>query len=640
MNESNADFAPILRTRRPLNRSLRNPAALWLGCAAIGLSLVVSTLRAGAAESPEKSAYVEMLRADRARDAGDMESAFEAYQRALELFQRLRAEQPGYKVAAIEFRMDYCREQAATTKSALPPAAPPAPPPADESTALKEHNETLAAALSHSEEGRARLEAEIARLNQVVAGADAQANDLRSDIASLQSQIEDARIQAAAWTDQKKQDEAVLISLRDELARQQARQASMARDLDREIKRAESLAAILDSAKSNMETLKKNADVKLATSPLLDEIQALNKSAQQTAAERDSATARAAALEAALRAAQAELETERANPIRTAETRGGNEALQSEADGLRRENDGLQKRLQATSAKLESQARDHAGELVKATAGQEQLQSVIADLSSRMEAMDRQRQELAASAEALKQRRAVPPPPPPSPPAPEPTPIAAPEPPPEPMPEPSVVADVAGGSPEPSPEPRPEIPAQDWQVQADQAMEAKSHERALAIYEQVLASSPDDPTALLGYARAKMSLGDMANARRAAARLTDLSPNDAAGYHALGVIEAKSGNRRTATRCFQQACSIDPSNAAYHRDLAIAYYAGRQIQEAVEHYREVIRLSPSDGQAHFNLSALLLMGRNPPVDEVRDLYRKALSLGELRDPAIEAKIGL
>jgi Flp pilus assembly protein TadD len=104
------------------------------------------------------------------------------------------------------------------------------------------------------------------------------------------------------------------------------------------------------------------------------------------------------------------------------------------------------------------------------------------------------------------------------------------------------------------------------------------------------------------------------------------------------MAEVKSGNRRTAARCFQRAVELAPENAIYQRDLGVALYALGRTEDATERYREVVRLSPNDGQAHFNLAALLLMQRNPPKDEARAMYEKALQLGEARDASIENKL--
>jgi tetratricopeptide (TPR) repeat protein len=94
-----------------------------LGWASVGAKAAGDSL-------PEHSAYTEMLRADRMREAEDSAGARIAYRTALELFEALRTSRPDYKPAVMEHRMDYCRGQiAALPQDAAPIANPIAAPP-------------------------------------------------------------------------------------------------------------------------------------------------------------------------------------------------------------------------------------------------------------------------------------------------------------------------------------------------------------------------------------------------------------------------------------------------------------------------------------------------------------------------------
>lgn len=125
--------------------NLRAPSRVALAFLFLGLA----PLRAHALGDPlpEQSAYTEMLRADRMIQAEDFTGARIAYRAALELFAALRAQQPEYKPAILEHRMNYCRQklealppeeteavpaQAADLPSAAAPEpAPESVPPAD-----------------------------------------------------------------------------------------------------------------------------------------------------------------------------------------------------------------------------------------------------------------------------------------------------------------------------------------------------------------------------------------------------------------------------------------------------------------------------------------------------------------------------
>ena len=86
-------------------------------------------LAQGAGAPPEKPAYVEMLKGDQYRERGERVKAAECYRQAIELFQVLRREQPAYKPDAIQYRLDYVRQQLEALVAAgvvLPPPAPAA----------------------------------------------------------------------------------------------------------------------------------------------------------------------------------------------------------------------------------------------------------------------------------------------------------------------------------------------------------------------------------------------------------------------------------------------------------------------------------------------------------------------------------
>ncbi|MDZ4200162.1 MAG: tetratricopeptide repeat protein, partial [Kiritimatiellia bacterium] len=62
---------------------------------------------------PERPAYVEMLKADRFREANQGDKALRAYRASLQLFLDLQREKPEYKTDIIGYRIAYCREQLA-----------------------------------------------------------------------------------------------------------------------------------------------------------------------------------------------------------------------------------------------------------------------------------------------------------------------------------------------------------------------------------------------------------------------------------------------------------------------------------------------------------------------------------------------
>lgn len=618
MNESRSASAPNRPLPHPADRRLHRLAIPILAMVAAFAAPLATT---AAADLPEKGAYVEMVRGDRTRDGGDPVAAIENYGRALDLFRVLRAERPDYKSAAIEYRMDYCRRQIAALKAAAPatpaaapvaapaPAPVPVPVPAVAPSAPAEPAVDVAA-----------LREEIRRLTEGAASAEA-----------MQARLKDVEAAAAQMETERKR-------LQDE-------SGDLRRTADLAAKRVESMTAALAAVKQDLDAARKAGDVDAATAPLRDEIKRLGREAEAMGKDRDKAMAEAERANARHGEIEKALVDEK---LAVKELKARVEALDpARAEGEMRTVLGdkarLEAQVQVLSAKLEAQTHEAKASRAAAEATQTDASRQVAALMRETRDLTREREQLVAKAgksadritsleaqiaEASRPPQAA-------------APAAAPTPAPPPVAEAAPAAPVMPApetpAPVPMPAPAPQPPPA-WKADADAAMAANTADRALAIYEQALAASPDDPAALLGSSRAQLKLGNVEAARAAAARLVALQPDAASSQHALAMTEAAAKNRRSALRGFQKAVDLEPANPTYHRDLAVALYDRGRSADAAEHYREVVRLAPKDGQSHFNLAAILVMQRNPPLDEARAMYEKALALGEARDESIEKKL--
>jgi len=617
MNESRSASAPNRPLPHPADRRLHRLAIPILAMAAAFAAPLATT---AAADLPEKGAYVEMVRGDRTRDGGDPIAAIANYERALDLFRVLRAERPDYKAAAIEFRMDYCRRQIAALKAAAPaapvaaPVAPPVAAPAPAAAPQKPAEPAVDVAA---------LRDEIRRLSDAAASAEA-----------MQARLKDVEAAAAQMETERKR-------LQDE-------SGDLRRAADLSAKRVESLTAALAAAKQDVDAARKAGDVDAATAPLRDEVKRLNRELQTTGKDRDTAVAEAERASTRYGDVEKALAGEK---LAVKELKTQIEALdparaEREMRSVLGDKTRLEAQVQVLSAKLEAQTHEAKATRTAAEAAQTDASRQVAALMRETRDLTREREQLIAKAgksadriTALEaQLSEATRPPQPSAPAAEPaTPAPATPPVAETAPAAPVMPAPETPAPAPVPPPAPQPPPA-WKADADAAMASDAADRALAIYEQALAASPDDPDALLGSSRAQMKLGNVEAARAAAARLVSLQPETASAHHALAMTEAASKNRRSAARGFQKAVSLEPDNPTYRRDLAVALYTLGRSADAADHYREVVRLAPKDGQSHFNLAAILVMQRNPPLDEARAMYEKALSLGEARDESIEKKL--
>ncbi len=68
-------------------------------------------------EEPEQAAYMAMVKADAARDAGLWVIALETYEKALDRFQTLAREHPDHMPGSVAYRIEYCRGEIAAIRN-------------------------------------------------------------------------------------------------------------------------------------------------------------------------------------------------------------------------------------------------------------------------------------------------------------------------------------------------------------------------------------------------------------------------------------------------------------------------------------------------------------------------------------------
>lgn len=694
MNGSNNDCASPMLYRRSSSR-LRHFLAPVLGV------WMPFMLAASPGDLPEKPAYQHMLAGDRALEAGDLPRALSSYQQALTLFERLRRERPEYKVAAMEYRMDYCRKRIAalladpTVQAAQTPTASPPDRLRELEAALEqlqgEHNRTRrelqvarenlerAAARANLAEARVRelqsrlqtaaertsaLERELAATREHVSADEHQQTltalrDAVSERDAFRRRAETAeqsaallREKLAAVETRLRQLDADLrssppdVTIFEEQLREARRQAeSAARSEAAAAARIESLSAQLQAAREQIRALKAAAHA-TETAALQRRVADLDRERTQLAAERDAATAELERLRGDLERLEAASRDDRER------IRELGRALKSAAEPSPRAEQELRELLQKITAERDA-AREQVAALqrrlndlhtARGSTGAGAADLVQADLRDQLRRAEARLQALAAKLD-LRDREAR-----------------------ETERERDALRaelervraghnrliESAGrtarrASAEP-PAPseasgRPPSPAAELSPELRQQLETATSllssnqpGPALQLFDQVLTVLPNHPDALLGYGRAALALGQTRPARAAAERLTTVHPELAGGHHLRGLVEARDNNLRTAGRAFAHAVALEPDNPMYHRDFAIACYRLNRIDDAIAEYREVIRLDPNDGKAHFNLAALLMMQRSPPLDEIRALYRRALELGEPPDAQFEQRL--
>jgi len=660
---------------------------------------VPAVVAASSGELPEKPAYQEMLTADRALESGDLPRALTAYQQALTLFERLRRERPDYKPAAIEYRMDYCRNRIAAllAEPSAQTTSPAEPKPADRLRELEAALGQLQAERETTQRELAALREDIRRANTRAETAEEQVRQLQSRLAATMERAAALEREAAEARDRVPAAEhrATLAALRaaeterdamrrraETAERQSALLAEKIAALERRLReletaaassqpnaefkaqleetrrqvqsavraqadalaRAESLAAQLHAAREQIREIKA-ATASAPDAAAAERLAALERDLQRAITERDAAAAEAQRLRADLERLEAASRDDRerirelgralkaaAEPAARAEQelREQLRAALSERDAARDQAAALQARVTELESAQRSTASGGAEAVLAETREQlRRAEARLQALAAKLDLRDREAREIERERDALRSEldrvrterdrlqlslsRTTP----------------------------SAEPASASSAPEsPAPPASPELPPE-LRQQLDEASSLLSSNQpapALQLYDRILTAAPDHADALLGYGRAALALGQLRPARAAAERLNSLYPELAGGHHLRGLIEARDNNPRNAGRAFAKAVALEPNNPIYHRDFAIACYKLNRLDDAIAEYREVIRLDPSDGKSHFNLAALLMMQRNPPLDEARALYRRALELGEPPDAQLEQRL--
>jgi eukaryotic-like serine/threonine-protein kinase len=94
----------------------------------------------------------------------------------------------------------------------------------------------------------------------------------------------------------------------------------------------------------------------------------------------------------------------------------------------------------------------------------------------------------------------------------------------------------------------------------------------------------------------------LVQARQAAEQATQLTPDLAAGWQALGFVHLQSGERRDAERALRKAADLDPVNPLPHVGLGMTFLAENRDAEAEAALRQAVQLGPDEWRTHGELA--------------------------------------
>jgi len=168
--------------------------------------------------------------------------------------------------------------------------------------------------------------------------------------------------------------------------------------------------------------------------------------------------------------------------------------------------------------------------------------------------------------------------------------------------------------------------------QAMEALEKKQFARAAALFQEVLASQPEEKQAIAGpYAQALVGGARSivsTSPKQAEALLhkaADLDPENSEAHYYLGKIYTSKKDYPKAIGSYDKAIGLDPDLTDGFFNLGFLYYATKNYARAEQMFARVVELKPSYlDEAYFNLAVVQNLQGNK-VESIRNL-EKALEV--------------
>jgi len=148
--------------------------------------------------------------------------------------------------------------------------------------------------------------------------------------------------------------------------------------------------------------------------------------------------------------------------------------------------------------------------------------------------------------------------------------------------------------------------------------------RAIELYREAAAQTPDDPEAWYNLAAAFQDAGDQEKAGSAIAEALRLDKKRPEAHNVLGIALASTGRPAAAKGEFEKAIEIDPRNARAYNNLGNVLRAMNQPDEAAKAYENAVQLAPRYPDPLNGLGALAVQRDRP--SEALPLFDKAIAL--------------
>ena len=201
-----------------------------------------------------------------------------------------------------------------------------------------------------------------------------------------------------------------------------------------------------------------------------------------------------------------------------------------------------------------------------------------------------------------------------------------------------VVAKPAGGFPQPTPAEGSESLPDATRDMVDQARKLFDQGRfadAEKLYQQIVDSAPNNYFALSNLGVTQIQVSKLSAAEVALKKAIEINPKDSFAATNLGIVYCKQGRFDEAIASLQEAIASDAKDHIAENYLGICYGEKGQKDKAEDAFKQSIAIRDDYADAHFNLAVLYATADPPSMDQARQHYKKAVSLGSTADPSLE-----
>jgi len=172
----------------------------------------------------------------------------------------------------------------------------------------------------------------------------------------------------------------------------------------------------------------------------------------------------------------------------------------------------------------------------------------------------------------------------------------------------SALGYVGGGSvneepPESLADPKDRIAERNLLLQAESLLQARRFAEALAIFDQVLASDPDNKFATLRSGMALLKSGNLRAAIPRLERSTELDPSQPEARFALADALTRVGRYSDAVPQWMETIRLQPRRVAAWSNLGSALGWDGRMAEAIEAFAQAAELEPDNADLWANLAA-------------------------------------